>query len=99
MRSESVRRSGVKPPPEYPGKEGLMITGVYPPGASDPIHRHNPHALVYALEGFVMQVKGGKKSRSRQAFRSASLRFVQTCSMFDHRRAPACSDHRKPAAE
>ena len=47
--------------PEYPGKEGLMITVVYPPGASDPIHRHNAHAFVYVLEGtVVMQVKGGK---------------------------------------
>ena len=26
---------------EFPGKEGVMITVVYPPGASDPIHRHN----------------------------------------------------------
>ena len=25
---------------EFPGKEGLMITVVYPAGASDPIHRH-----------------------------------------------------------
>jgi quercetin dioxygenase-like cupin family protein len=48
--------------PECPGKEGLMITVVYPPGASDPIHRHNAHAFVYVLEGsIVMQVKGGKK--------------------------------------
>lgn len=47
--------------PECPGKEGLMITVVYPPGASDPIHRHNAHAFVYVLEGaVVMQVKGGK---------------------------------------
>ena len=47
--------------PEYPGKEGLMITVVYPPGASDPIHRHNAHSFVYVLEGtVVMQVKGGK---------------------------------------
>jgi len=45
-----------------PGKEGLMITVVYPPGASDPIHRHNAHAFVYVLEGsIVMQVKGGKE--------------------------------------
>jgi quercetin dioxygenase-like cupin family protein len=44
------------------GKEGLMITVVYPPGASDPIHRHNAHAFVYVLEGsIIMQVKGGKK--------------------------------------
>src|SRR5690348_2163759 len=45
-----------------PGKEGLMITVVYPPGSSDPIHRHNAHAFVYVLEGsIVMQVKGGKE--------------------------------------
>jgi quercetin dioxygenase-like cupin family protein len=35
---------------------------VYPPGASDPIHRHNAHAFVYVLEGaVVMQLKGGKE--------------------------------------
>jgi len=44
------------------GKEGLMITVVYPPGSSDPIHRHNAHAFVYVLEGsIVMQVRGGKE--------------------------------------
>jgi quercetin dioxygenase-like cupin family protein len=48
--------------PECPGKEGLMISVVYPPGASDAIHRHNPHAFAYVLEGtVVMQVKGGKE--------------------------------------
>ena len=48
--------------PEFPGKEGLMISVVYPPGASDPIHRHNAHAFLYVLEGsVVMQVKGGKE--------------------------------------
>jgi quercetin dioxygenase-like cupin family protein len=48
--------------PEFPGKEGLMINVVYPPGASDPIHRHNAHAFLYVLEGsVVMQVKGGKE--------------------------------------
>jgi quercetin dioxygenase-like cupin family protein len=48
--------------PEAPGKEALMITVVYPPGSSDPIHRHNAHAFVYVLEGsIVMQVKGGKQ--------------------------------------
>jgi quercetin dioxygenase-like cupin family protein len=45
-----------------PGKEGLMITVVYPPGAADPIHRHNAHGLIYVLEGsIVMQVKGGRE--------------------------------------
>ena len=47
---------------DCPGKEGLMITVEYPPGWSDPIHRHNAHAFVYVLEGsVVMQLKGGKE--------------------------------------
>ena len=47
---------------DIPGKEGLMLTVEYPPGGSDPIHRHNAHAFVYVLEGsVVMQVKGGKE--------------------------------------
>src|SRR5499427_515804 len=47
---------------DFPGKEGLMISVVYPPGSSDPIHRHNAHAFVYVLEGsIVMQLKGGKE--------------------------------------
>jgi len=46
---------------DLPGKEGLMITVDYPPGSSDPIHRHNAHAFVYVLEGsIIMQVKGGE---------------------------------------
>jgi quercetin dioxygenase-like cupin family protein len=45
-----------------PGKEGLMIIVDYPPGSSDPIHRHNAHAFIYVLEGsIVMQVRGGKE--------------------------------------
>jgi quercetin dioxygenase-like cupin family protein len=48
--------------PESPGKEALMISVVYPPGAKDPVHRHQAHALLYVLEGsIVMQVKGGKE--------------------------------------
>jgi quercetin dioxygenase-like cupin family protein len=48
--------------PEFPGKEVLMITVEYPPGAVDPIHRHNAHAFIYVLEGsIIMQVKGGKE--------------------------------------
>ena len=44
------------------GKEGLMLTVDYPPGGSDPIHRHNAHAFLYVLQGsVVMQVKGGKQ--------------------------------------
>ena len=48
--------------PQFPGKEGVMITVEYPPGAVDPVHRHNAYAFVYVLEGSViMQVKGGKE--------------------------------------
>ena len=47
---------------DIPGKEGLMITVEYPPGASDPVHRHNAYGFIYVLEGsIVMQVKGGKE--------------------------------------
>lgn len=56
-----VTRLMSKDLPEFPGKEGLMITVVYPPGASDPIHRHNAYAFLYVLEGsVVMQLKGQK---------------------------------------
>ncbi|RUT26069.1 cupin [Asaia sp. W19] len=44
-----------------PGKEGAMLVVDYPPGGSDPIHRHNASVFVYVLEGsVVMQVKGQK---------------------------------------
>jgi quercetin dioxygenase-like cupin family protein len=51
-----------KDPTGIPGKEGLMITVDYAPGATDAIHRHNAHVFVYVLEGsVVMQVRGGKE--------------------------------------
>lgn len=47
--------------PDYPGKEGLVITVDYPPGGESAVHRHNAHAFVYVLEGsIVMGVRGGK---------------------------------------
>ena len=47
---------------EFPGKEGVMITVEYPPGSTDPVHRHNAHGFIYVLEGsIVMQVRGGKE--------------------------------------
>jgi quercetin dioxygenase-like cupin family protein len=46
---------------DYPGKEAVVFTVEYPPGAVDPVHRHNAHAFVYVLEGsIVMGVRGGK---------------------------------------
>jgi quercetin dioxygenase-like cupin family protein len=48
--------------PDMPGKEMLMITVDYPPGAVEAIHRHDAHAVLYVLEGtIVMQVTGGKE--------------------------------------
>lgn len=53
-----------KPLQEFPGKEVLMITVTYAPGAADPVHRHDAHGFIYVLEGsIVMQVKGGKEVR------------------------------------
>ena len=47
---------------ESPGREGVMLVVEYPPGNSDPVHRHNAHGFIYVLEGtVVMQVKGGNE--------------------------------------
>jgi quercetin dioxygenase-like cupin family protein len=43
------------------GKQGVMLTVEYPPGASSGKHRHNASTFVYVLEGsLVMQVEGGE---------------------------------------
>ncbi|WP_437298585.1 cupin domain-containing protein [Sorangium sp. So ce426] len=45
-----------------PGKELMMLIVDYPPGAADPVHRHDAHGFIYVLEGsIVMGVKGGKE--------------------------------------
>ena len=45
------------------GKEAMMLTVEYAPGASSSKHRHNAHTFVYVLEGsIVMQVEGGKET-------------------------------------
>ena len=47
---------------DLPGREGVMLTVEYPPGASSPKHRHNAHTFVYVLEGtLIMQVEGGER--------------------------------------
>ena len=44
------------------GKEGALLVVEYPPGGSDPIHRHDAYIFVYVLEGsVVMQVQGGEQ--------------------------------------
>jgi quercetin dioxygenase-like cupin family protein len=45
-----------------PGKEVLMLTVEYPPGAVEHIHRHEAYAFVYVLEGTIVeQVRGGNE--------------------------------------
>ncbi|HEX7140635.1 MAG TPA: cupin domain-containing protein [Vicinamibacterales bacterium] len=47
---------------DLPGKEMVMITVNYPPGAVEQIHRHHGHAFVYVLEGTIIEgVRGGKE--------------------------------------
>src|SRR5262245_15938186 len=48
--------------PDNPGKEMLMLLVEQAPGGSSAAHRHpSAHAMVYVLEGSVVQqVKGGK---------------------------------------
>jgi len=56
-----VRELMRKDLPELPGKEGLMLEVLYPPGSSDEVHRHDAHAFVYVLAGsIVMQLRGGE---------------------------------------
>ena len=43
-----------------PGKEMLMLSVEYPPGAVETIHRHDAYAFIYVLEGTIIeQVRGG----------------------------------------
>jgi quercetin dioxygenase-like cupin family protein len=47
---------------DEPGKELLMISVVYPPGTVEHVHRHDAYALVYVLEGSIIEgVRGGKE--------------------------------------
>ena len=46
---------------DFPGKEAVVFTGEYPPGAVDPVHRHDAHGFIYVLQGSIMMgVRGGK---------------------------------------
>lgn len=51
-----------EPLPEYPGKEGHILTVTYPPGGESPLHHHDAYAFVYVIEGSVtMAVQGGQE--------------------------------------
>jgi quercetin dioxygenase-like cupin family protein len=52
----------VKDLADLPGKEMLMISVDYPPGAVEHIHRHDAHAFLYVLDGSIVEgVRGGKE--------------------------------------
>ena len=47
--------------PEFAGKEAVTFQITYPPGTSNPPHRHDAHVFIYLLEGeLVIQLKGGE---------------------------------------
>ena len=47
---------------DVPGKEMVMLTVEYPPGAVEHVHRHDAYAFVYVLEGTIIEgVRGGKE--------------------------------------
>jgi quercetin dioxygenase-like cupin family protein len=47
---------------DIPGREIVMLSVEYPPGAAEHIHRHDAYAFVYVLEGSVVEgVRGGKE--------------------------------------
>lgn len=46
---------------ELVGQEAVVRANVYPPGTSNPPHRHNAHVFLHVLEGqLVVQLKGGQ---------------------------------------
>jgi quercetin dioxygenase-like cupin family protein len=51
----------VKALPDIAGKEAVVRANVYPPGTSNPPHRHDAHVFLHVLEGqLIVQLKGGQ---------------------------------------
>ena len=47
---------------DVPGREMVMLTVEYPPGAVEHIHRHDAYAFVYVTEGSIVEgVRGDKE--------------------------------------
>ena len=65
MAQDAPRSTGkelmVKALPDLAGREAIVRANVYPPGTSNPPHRHDAHVFVHLLEGqLVVQVKGAE---------------------------------------
>ena len=51
----------VKELPDLAGREALVRANVYPPGTTNPPHRHDAHVFLHVLEGqLIVQLKGGQ---------------------------------------
>ena len=51
----------VKELPDLAGREALVRANTYPPGTSNPPHRHDAHVFLHLLEGqLIVQLKGGQ---------------------------------------
>lgn len=51
----------VKALPDIAGREAVVRANVYPPGTSNPPHRHDAHVFLHLLEGqLIVQLKGGQ---------------------------------------
>jgi quercetin dioxygenase-like cupin family protein len=51
----------VKALPDLAGREAVVRANIYPPGTSNPPHRHDAHVFLHVLEGqLVVQLKGGE---------------------------------------
>jgi len=49
----------VKELPDIAGREAVVRANTYPPGTSNPPHRHDAHVFLHVLEGqLVVQLKG-----------------------------------------
>ena len=49
----------VKELPDWPGHETVVRANTYPPGTSNPPHRHDAHVYLHLVEGqLVVQLKG-----------------------------------------
>jgi quercetin dioxygenase-like cupin family protein len=60
-REPIVRPRLAKELPDIPGKEALVLTVEFPPGAGDPVHRHDAHGFIYVLEGEIEMAVNGDK--------------------------------------
>ena len=71
---------------DMPGREMLMLSVEYPPGAVEHIHRHDAYAFVYVLEGTIVEgVRGLKNPLICQTGPKPSANSGWSCSIWEKR--------------